>query len=90
MPWVIRIPFTNRETANISRTWEGNKIVDHSDVVGASPVRRCSNFIFIIDLTPDLNGLGKDNYQTRRDTFMFWNLARLILETLRYLNYHRE
>ena len=26
------------ETSNISRTWVDNKIVDHSDVVGASPV----------------------------------------------------
>ena len=28
----------NRKTSNISRTIAGNKIVDHSDVVGASPV----------------------------------------------------
>ena len=27
-----------RKTSNISRTPVGNKIVDHSDVVGASPV----------------------------------------------------
>ena len=27
-----------RKTSNISRTLIGNKIVDHSDVVGASPV----------------------------------------------------
>ena len=27
-----------RQTSNISRTWVGNKIADHSDVVGASPV----------------------------------------------------
>ena len=27
-----------RKTSNISRTLVGNKIVDHSDVVGASPV----------------------------------------------------
>ena len=26
-----------RQTANISRTFIGNKIDDHSDVVGASP-----------------------------------------------------
>ena len=28
----------NRKTSNISRTLVGNKIVDNSDVVGASPV----------------------------------------------------
>ena len=27
-----------RKTSNISRTLVGNKIVDHTDVVGASPV----------------------------------------------------
>ena len=27
-----------RQTSNISQTLTGNKIVDHSDVVGASPV----------------------------------------------------
>ena len=26
------------QTSNIGRTWEGNEIADHSDVVGASPV----------------------------------------------------
>ena len=30
--------FCYRETSNISRTLVGNKIVDNSDVVGASPV----------------------------------------------------
>ena len=30
---------TYRKTYNIIRTLVGNKIVDHSDVVGASPVR---------------------------------------------------
>ena len=29
---------TYRQVSNISRTLEDNKIVDHSDVVGASPV----------------------------------------------------
>ena len=27
-----------RQVSNISRTWVGNEIFDHSDVVGASPV----------------------------------------------------
>ena len=29
---------THRQTSNISGTLVGNKIVDHSDVVGAAPV----------------------------------------------------
>ena len=35
--WTQRI-WTYRKTSNISRTLVGNKIVDHSHVVGASPV----------------------------------------------------
>ena len=30
--------FTYRQVSNIRRTLVGNKIVDHSDAVGASPV----------------------------------------------------
>ena len=41
--------------------------------------RRCSNYIFIIDLAPGLHGLGKDKYNARRETFMFWELVCLIL-----------
>ena len=48
-----------------------NIIVDHSDVIGASPVgcRRCSNYISILDLTPSFSGLGKHNYKTRWEVF---------------------
>ena len=45
--------------------------------------RRCSNYIFILNLTSGFNGLSKDNYKTRRETFKFWDLVRLILEILR-------
>ena len=47
--------------------------------------RRCSNYIFILDLIHGFNRLGKDNCQTGRESFKFSNLVRLILETLRYL-----
>ena len=33
--------------------------------------RRCSNYIFIIDLAPGFNALGKDNGKTSRETFTF-------------------
>ena len=33
--------------------------------------RRCSNYIFLPDLTPGFNGLGKDNCKPRRETFEF-------------------
>ena len=69
------------KTSNISGTWVGNKIVDHSDVVGATS-STTSNYIFILDLTPGVNGLDKDNCKTRRETFKFWDLLWLILEIL--------
>ena len=47
--------------------------------------RRCSNYIFILDLTPGFIGLGKDNCSTRRETVKFGDSVRLILEILRYL-----
>ena len=39
--------------------------------------QRCSNYIFILDLTPGFNGLG--------EAFKFWDSVRLILETLWYV-----
>ena len=42
--------------------------------------RRCSNYIFILDLTHGINGLDKDSCKTRRETFKFWYLVRFILE----------
>ena len=57
-----------RKTSNISCCLVCNKIVDHSDVV---------------DLIPGFNGLGKGNCKTRRETFMFCDLVRLIQEVLR-------
>ena len=48
--------------------------------------RRCSNCIFILDLTSGFNGFGKDNCKTRRESLKFWDLVWLILEILRYLH----
>ena len=63
---------------------EGNLMVttgflpqDHSDLFGPSPT---PNYIFILDLTPSFNGLGKDNCKKRRETFKFGSLVCLILE----------
>ena len=92
-----------RQTSNIRRTLVGNKIVEHSDVVGASNIRRtsvsnccwslrcswsiacrrCSNYIFVLDLTPGFNGLGKDNSKTRRKIHKCWDLVPLLLEIWR-------
>ena len=46
--------------------------------------RRCSNYIFILNLIPGFNGLSEDNSKRIQQTFKFWDLVRLILEVLRY------
>ena len=38
VPFVMNLYIKYHQTSNISRTLVGNKIVDHSDVVGAAPI----------------------------------------------------
>ena len=47
--------------------------------------QQCPNYIFILDLTPGFNRLGKDNCKTRRETFKFWDLVHLIFEVSQYV-----
>ena len=49
--------------------------------------RRCSNYIFILDLTPGFNILCKDNCKQRQGAFKFWDLVWLILEILWYIQH---
>ena len=90
MPILFRLPcvkyfplnpgiLNNHQTFYINRTLVGNKLVDHSDVFGTSPV-------FIPDLTPDFNRLGKDNCKTRRETFKFEDLVWLVLQVWRHIS----
>ena len=70
------------QVSNISRTLVGNTIADHSDVVGASPVGSAPTTYsyltsYIYDLTRAFNGLGKDSYKARWETFKFCDLVRL-------------
>ena len=46
--------------------------------------RCCSNYIFILYLTPAFNRLHKDNCKTRWETFKFQALVLLILEAWQY------
>ena len=55
---------TYRQVSNIRRTLDDNKSVDNS-------CRRCSNYIFIIDLTLGFSELGTDNCKTRWESFKF-------------------
>ena len=75
------------QTSDISCALVGNKFVDHSDVYSWSiAYRRCSNCIFIL-LTPGFNILYKANWKTRRVTFKFGGLVRLILEIWRCMRF---
>ena len=74
LSWLLSRQVTNNhgikyvrywQTSNIKCTLVGNKIVDHSDVVRASPV-------FILDLV-------EDNCKMRLETFKFLDLVCLIL-----------
>ena len=79
-----------RQTSNISRTFVGNQIVDHSDVVGAAPAcRRCSNYIFIPDLTHGFNRLCKDIFKARRESFKSRDLEPLVLDILQLVQSKR-
>ena len=73
------------QTSDIRRTTIANQLVDHSDVCWSIICRRCSNHIFILDLTPGFNGLDKDNCKTRRETFKFWELMRYVIFMYHYL-----
>ena len=39
--------------------------------------RRCSNYIFILNLTSGFNRLSNNNYKMRQETFKFWDLVAL-------------
>ena len=40
--------------------------------------RRCSNYIFILNLTPGFNGSGKENCKMRQETFKFTDLVHVL------------
>ena len=65
------------KSSNITCTLVCNKIVNHSDLCSW----RCSNYIFILDLTSGFKGFGKDRRKAVRESFKCWDLVRLILET---------
>ena len=75
-----------RQVSNIRRTLVGNKIVDHSDVVGAAPVGAAPTTSSFSTL--HLASLDWAKATARRDEkhlFVFGDSVRLILEILRYV-----
>ena len=85
--WLIKQvqPDTDyRQIFNIRCTLTGNKIVDHSDVVGASPVGAAPTTSSFSTPTPEFKRLHKDNCKTRQETFKLCDLVHLILEIWQY------
>ena len=72
------------QTSNISCTLVGNKISWSLRWSWSIACRRSSNYIFILDLTPGCNGLGKGSCKIRRETLKFVDLVRHILEVWLY------
>ena len=74
-PWLAINSHVNgniyRQTSNIRRTLVANKLVGHSDVIGASPVGAAPTTSSFSTLTHGSNGLGKDNSKTIRETLTF-------------------
>ena len=54
----------------------------HAQILKKTESRRCSNYLFILDLTQGFYGFDKDNWKTRRETFKFRDFVRLILDIL--------
>ena len=52
--------------------------------------QHCSNYIFILNLTPGFNGLSEDNCSRIQETFKLWDLVWLILEVLWYLQNSKD
>ena len=73
-----------RQVSNISCTLVGNKIVDYSDVVGASPVGAAPTTASS-RLNTWLHWIGQRQLQNETINIYVWDLVRLILEILRYI-----
>ena len=90
--WLIKSSICDyNQTSNISRTLTGDKIVDHSDVVGASPVGATpTTWTTSSDLYSRLNtwcqwlGHGQLQVETR-NIYKFWDLVLLMLEVWQYM-----
>ena len=74
--------FYHHQVSNISRTLIGNNIVDHPNVVWASPVGVLQLHLHS-RLNTWLQWIGQRNCSTRRETFKFWDSVRLMLEAWR-------
>ena len=78
-----KAPRIYRRVSNLKRTWVGNEIVDHSDVVGASPVGAApTTSLFSTEHLASIYCAKTTASQVEKH---FWDLVCLILQILRYL-----
>ena len=64
-PCIVNLNDRNyREVSNISHTLVDNKIVDHSDLVGASPVGAAPTTSAIQSGTVTVSKIRKDSYRS--------------------------
>ena len=75
----------HHQTSNISGTFVDNKTCWSLRCSWSIARRRCSKYIFIFELTPGFNALGKDNCKMRRETSKFEDLVYLLLEVWRFI-----
>ena len=77
----VRTKYEYRKTSNLRRTLVSNKIIDHSDVVGASPVGAAPNTSSFSTQHLASRDSAKTAVKTVRESFKCWDLVCLILET---------
>ena len=73
-----------RKVTNIRRTLVSNKIVDHSDVVGASAVRAAPITSSFAPGFTWFHWIGQRQLHDETKKFKFGDLVQLILEIMRY------
>ena len=66
--------YTYRQTFNISGILVARRTIKYWSLRCSWP---CSNYDFILDLTPGFNGLDKNNCNTKREHFKIWKLVLL-------------
>ena len=71
-----------RQVSNIRCTLVGNKIVDHSDVVGAAPVGAAPTTSSFSTSTSGFKGFGKDSRKMVRESFKCLDLVQTYIRDL--------
>ena len=74
--------YNYRKISNIRRNLVGYKNCWSLRCSWSIACRRCSNYIFILDLTSGFKGFSKDSRKTVRESFKCWDLLRLNIRDL--------